>query len=151
MSGSLRRLVKLLSEDRGSGAGAAVIFALVVLVLAAFVVDGGLSIHQRERAADIAEQAARYAAMDIDEEALRDDRGQGAAPIDYRNCPDRVAAFARQAGLAVADVAASRCTTATRQRVTVRIRLTYRPIMLGLFYSGPIRVYGTASAVNRTG
>ena len=53
-------------DDRGSGAGAVIIFALVFLSLAAFVIDGGMSISKRERAADIAEQAARYAAQDID-------------------------------------------------------------------------------------
>jgi Flp pilus assembly protein TadG len=45
-------------DDRGSGAGAVIIFTLVFLSLSAFVIDGGLSISKRERAADIAEQAA---------------------------------------------------------------------------------------------
>ncbi len=147
----LGSIVGRLRDDRGSGAGAAVIFALAFLVLMAFVVDGGLSIHQRERAADIAEQAARYAAMDIDVEALRDEETPGPAPINYRDCPDRVAEYARQAGLSPADTAASGCTTATPQRVTVRIRLTYHPVLLGLFYSGPLRVDGTATAVNQSG
>ncbi|MQS08204.1 TadE/TadG family type IV pilus assembly protein, partial [Streptomyces alkaliphilus] len=57
--------------DRGSGAIIAVFFAVVVLGLAAFIVDGGMAIAQRERAMDIAEQAARYAAQDLDEETLR--------------------------------------------------------------------------------
>ncbi|MFD0070515.1 pilus assembly protein TadG-related protein, partial [Streptomyces sp. NPDC127574] len=46
-------------DDRGSGAGAVIIFALLFLSLSAFVIDGGMSISKRERAADIAEQAAR--------------------------------------------------------------------------------------------
>lgn len=144
-------LRRRLRDDRGSGAAAAVIFALVFLVLAAFVVDGGLSIAKRERAADIAEQAARYAAMDIDEEALRDDAQPAAAPINHRNCPARVARYAREAGLSAADVAASGCTQASPQQVTVRITLTYEPVFLGLFYSSAFTVHGTATAVNETG
>lgn len=70
-------------DDRGSGAGAVIIFALVFLSLSAFVIDGGMSISKRERAADIAEQAARYAAQDIDREALYDDVG-GPAPSTTR-------------------------------------------------------------------
>jgi Flp pilus assembly protein TadG len=52
------------------------IFALFVIMLAGLLVDGGLAIHARERAADIAEQAARAGADDIDEAALR----QGGEP-----------------------------------------------------------------------
>ncbi|HEU5156340.1 MAG TPA: pilus assembly protein TadG-related protein [Streptosporangiaceae bacterium] len=48
------------------------IFALFVIMLAGLVVDGGLAIHARERAADIAEQAARAGADDINVAALRD-------------------------------------------------------------------------------
>lgn len=136
------------ARDRGSGAGAVILFALVFLALAAFVVDGGMSISQRERAADIAEQAARYAAMDIDLEALREGEE---APINYENCGQRVADYANQAGLTGADVAASGCTTATADLVEVRIRVTYRPVLTGMFYTGPIEVHGTAAAENQTG
>ncbi|MBC6464708.1 pilus assembly protein TadG-related protein [Actinomadura alba] len=48
-----------------------VIFALFVILLAGLLVDGGLAIHARQRAADIAEQAARAAADDIDVGLLR--------------------------------------------------------------------------------
>jgi hypothetical protein len=46
------------------------IFAVFVIMLAGLLVDGGLAIHARERAADIAEQGARAAADDIDVEEL---------------------------------------------------------------------------------
>jgi Flp pilus assembly protein TadG len=49
----------------------ATIFAVFVLMLAGLLVDGGLMIHARERAADIAEQAARAAADDVDVAYLR--------------------------------------------------------------------------------
>ncbi|MGP3975340.1 Tad domain-containing protein [Streptomyces sp. 8N114] len=137
-------------DDSGSGAAAVIMFALLFMVLAAFVVDGGLSISQRERAADIAEQAARYAAQDIDEEALRASQGRN-APINYENCPSRVHQFATQSGLSGGDVAASGCVSASAQQVQVRIRLTYRPVLTGLFYSSPITVHGTATAESVTG
>ncbi|WP_247746814.1 pilus assembly protein TadG-related protein [Streptomyces oryzae] len=137
-------------DDSGSGAAAVIMFALLFMVLAAFVVDGGLSISKRERAADIAEQAARYAAQDIDEEALRASQGRN-APINYENCPSRVHQFATQSGLSGADVAASGCVSASAQQVRVRIRLTYRPVLTGLFYSAPITVHGTATAESVTG
>lgn len=137
-------------DDRGSGAGAVIIFALVFLSLAAFVVDGGLSISQRERAADIAEQAARYAAQDIDREALYEGKG-GEAPINAGNCGARVAQFAREMGMSGADTAASGCVAADAEEVEVRIQLTYQPIFTGIFYGGSVRVAGTAVARNEVG
>ncbi|WP_184570754.1 Tad domain-containing protein [Streptomyces zagrosensis] len=136
--------------DRGSGAAAVILFAFVFLALAAFVVDGGMSISQRERAADIAEQAARYAAQDIDESALRDSGGQR-APINYENCGARVKKFAREAGLSGPDVAASRCVSANAEQVEVEIRLTYEPVLTGLFYNGSFTVRGASKAESHVG
>lgn len=148
--GALRRLQQRcrLAGDRGSGAAAVIIFAVMFMGLAAFVIDGGLSISQRERATDIAEQAARYAAQDIDKEALYLD---GKPRIIYENCPQRVAKFTRQVGLTPGDIAASRCIAGNAQEVEVQVRLTYRPVLTGLFYDRPIEVYGTATAESETG
>ncbi|QFR97934.1 hypothetical protein GBW32_21745 [Streptomyces tsukubensis] len=136
-------------DDRGSGAGAVIIFALVFLSLAAFVVDGGLSISKRERAADIAEQAARYAAQDIDTESVYEN-AEG-APIRYENCGTRVRAFAREMHMTAADMAATHCVTASPERVEVEVRLTYEPVFTGMFYGGSVAVKGTAVAENRVG
>ena len=57
--------------DRGTVAMFTTIFALFVIVLAGLLVDGGLAIHARQRAADIAEEAARAAADDVDPNVLR--------------------------------------------------------------------------------
>ncbi|MEU6278757.1 pilus assembly protein TadG-related protein [Streptomyces sp. NPDC047028] len=137
-------------DDRGSGAGAVIIFALVFLALAAFVIDGGLSISKRERAADIAEQAARYAAQDIDKEALYDDQG-GPAPINYQDCDARVKAFAREMKLTPADIAATHCVNPDAQHVEVEVQLTYQPVFTGLFYGGDVVVHGHAEARNEVG
>ncbi|MEV8594976.1 pilus assembly protein TadG-related protein [Streptomyces sp. NPDC052012] len=137
-------------DDRGSGAGAVIIFALVFLSLSAFVIDGGMSISKRERAADIAEQAARYAAQDIDREALYDDVG-GPAPINYENCDARVKAFAREMGMSGPDVAATHCVAADAQQVEVDVQLTYAPVFTGMFYGGNVVVHGQAVAENEVG
>lgn len=57
--------------DRGTVAMFTTIFAVFVLMLAGLLVDGGLTIHARQRSADIAEQAARAAADDVDVAYLR--------------------------------------------------------------------------------
>ncbi|MFJ3665763.1 TadE/TadG family type IV pilus assembly protein [Streptomyces sp. NPDC090106] len=137
-------------DDRGSGAGAVIIFALVFLSLSAFVIDGGLSISKRERAADIAEQAARYAAQDIDLDALYDDEN-GPAPINFQNCDARVRAFAREMNMTGADIAATHCVTADADQVAVEVQLTYSPVFTGMFYSGDVTVHGQATAENEVG
>lgn len=137
-------------DDRGSGSAAVILFAFLFLALAALVVDGGMSISQRERAADIAEQAARYAAQDIDETALRESGGES-APINYENCGARVRKFAREAGLSGPDVAASRCLSANAEQVEVQIQLTYEPVLTGLFYNGTFTVRGTSKAESHVG
>ncbi|MGW7257021.1 TadE/TadG family type IV pilus assembly protein [Streptomyces sp. NPDC054834] len=137
-------------DDRGSGAGAVIIFALVFISLAAFVIDGGLSISKRERAADIAEQAARYAAQDIDKEALYDDAG-GAAPIKFDECDARVKTFAREMDMSGADIAATHCVAADAQHVEVEVQLTYEPVFTGMFYGGNVAVHGQATAENEVG
>ncbi|MDJ0464407.1 pilus assembly protein TadG-related protein [Streptomyces sp. H27-C3] len=137
-------------DDSGSGAAAVIIFAFVFLALAAFVIDGGLSISQRERAADIAEQAARFAAQDVDREALYVGEG-GAAPINFQNCDARVSEFAQELGLSGPDIAASGCTAASAQQVEVEISLTYNPILTGMFYKSALTVSGRATAESVAG
>jgi Flp pilus assembly protein TadG len=57
--------------DRGSVSVWVVIFAFTTMILLTLVVDGGQVMIAKSRAADIAEQAARAAADDIDPAALR--------------------------------------------------------------------------------
>ncbi|WDV53724.1 hypothetical protein PV963_26875 [Streptomyces coeruleorubidus] len=137
-------------DDQGSGAGAVIIFALVFLSLSAFVIDGGLSISKRERAADIAEQAARFAAQDIDRDALYENEG-GLAPINFENCNARVKAFAREMDMTGADIAATHCVAADAQQVQVEVQLTYSPVFTGMFYGGDVVVHGQAVAENEVG
>ncbi|MFD8815577.1 TadE/TadG family type IV pilus assembly protein [Streptomyces sp. NPDC059627] len=140
---------RLRLDDRGSGAGAVIIFALVFLALSAFVIDGGLSISKRERAADIAEQAARYAAQDIDLGKLYEN--QGDAPINFQDCDARVKTFAREMDMSTADIAGTHCISADAQQVQVEVQLTYEPVFTGMFYGGAIVVHGEATAENEVG
>jgi Flp pilus assembly protein TadG len=56
--------------DRGSVAVFTAVFAFGVLALLALLVDGGNALNARERAADIAEQAARSAVTDLNTHQL---------------------------------------------------------------------------------
>ena len=58
-------------DQRGSISMFVVIFTISVLMLAGLVYDGGLAIAARQRAADIAEEAARAGANAVDIDALR--------------------------------------------------------------------------------
>jgi Flp pilus assembly protein TadG len=73
----------MLSRDgeRGSVSVFTAVFAFAVIFLVALLVDGGSVLSARERAADIAEQAARAAATDLDLASLRG--AAGAVTIDW--------------------------------------------------------------------
>ena len=57
--------------ERGSVTVFTVVFAIAVIFLLGLIVDGGMALNAKERAADIAGQAARAAADDINVAALR--------------------------------------------------------------------------------
>lgn len=63
--------MRRLRDDQGSMSVFVVIFSVVVFLLAGLLVDGGAAINARLRASDIAEQAARAAADQVDVENLR--------------------------------------------------------------------------------
>ncbi|MCE7080605.1 TadE/TadG family type IV pilus assembly protein [Streptomyces sp. ST2-7A] len=133
--------------DRGSGAVITVFFAVVVLGLAAFIVDGGMAIAQRERAMDIAEQAARYAAQDLDEEALRSGAAVG---INFDNCDARVTEFVGAIRLTSASVAHRNCEREAEDAVTVYVVVTYRPVFAGVLFN-TLTTEGRATAYADTG
>jgi hypothetical protein len=72
----LRARLRARARDRrrgesGSVAFIVVMWSLVVVALAGLVIDGSLMISQKERAADLASQAARAQAENVDQNALR--------------------------------------------------------------------------------
>ena len=70
--------------DRGSVSLWVVIFTFTTLVLLVLVVDGGQAMNAKSRAADIAEQAARAAADDLNMGDLR--TGQGTVALAGSAC-----------------------------------------------------------------
>ena len=133
--------------QRGSFTFAVIFWALTAMMLAGLVVDGGLAITERQRAGDIAEQAARAGADDLDPNALR----AGNYQLEANAC-DRARAVVTASGL---DGTALTCdifgqlTLATGQVVptmTVHVRIQYSPILIGLVYSGQFIANATATA-----
>ena len=83
-------------REQGSVAVFTVVFAVAVIFLTALIVDGGIAMNAKERAADIAEQAARAAAGNIDIATLR---AGGAAAIGAGACglaANLVSAYSQQ-------------------------------------------------------
>lgn len=153
--GRLARLRDRLGDDRGSLTLAVVLWTPVVMLLAAFVVDMGFLISQRDRAADLADQAARRVADDLDPGALR------ATPQSYvvqtdadgvhclTDARNYLAASGVDAATEVSD-----CTVQTgagagnpaNVTVTVTVHLTYKPLFAGLVMAGPVTVTGKGTA-----
>ncbi|RFS86334.1 pilus assembly protein [Actinomadura spongiicola] len=132
-------------RDRGTIALYTVLFTPIVLLLAGLLVDGGLAIHARQRAADMAEQAARAGADQIDTDALR---RTGEPVLD----PGRARAAACDMLTAYRDqVTASRC-DADEQEVAVTVQITVRPQLLGIIPGlGEFRLTSGATARPVTG
>jgi Flp pilus assembly protein TadG len=116
------------SRDRGTIAIFTAIFAVFVILLAGLLVDGGLAIHARERAADIAEQAARAGADDIDLTALRQ---TGEPSVDTATACEK----AHQLAAAYADqLQAWGCAPSTDQvtvTITIKVELQLLNIVPG--------------------
>ncbi|WUI00561.1 pilus assembly protein [Spirillospora sp. NBC_00431] len=129
MRPTLARIVRFdrdrAGRDRGTIALYTVLFTPIVLLLAGLLVDGGLAIHARQRAADMAEQAARAGADQIDTDELR---RTGEPVLD----PGRARAAACDLLAAYRDeVTSSRC-DADEQEVAVTVEITVRPQLLGI-------------------
>jgi Flp pilus assembly protein TadG len=117
-----------------------VLFTPAVFLLAGLLVDGGLAIHARQRAADMAEQAARAGANEIDADILR----RTGEPVI---APDRarVAACDLLADYGT-EVTASDC-DADEDQVVVTVELTVRLQLLGIVPGmGAFTMRSTASA-----
>ncbi|SNS15529.1 TadE/TadG family type IV pilus assembly protein [Actinomadura mexicana] len=132
-------------RDRGTIAMYTVLFTPVVILLAGLLVDGGLAIHARQRAADMAEQAARAGANQIDTDALR---RTGEPVLD----PGRARAAACDLLASYSDqVTGSQC-DASEQEVAVSVRISVRPQLLGIIPGfGEFQLTSSATARPVTG
>ncbi|MFC7382487.1 pilus assembly protein TadG-related protein [Sphaerisporangium rhizosphaerae] len=132
------------SEDRGSMSVFVVIFSVVVFLLAGLLVDGGAAINARLRASDVAEQAARAAADQIDVENLR---GTG----QVRLLGDERVVCGRAREIVDAhdgdDVKLTRCGVAAGQvAVTVAVSAHWDATFLAAFGFAGSDMSGTATA-----
>jgi Flp pilus assembly protein TadG len=113
--------------ERGSMSVFTVIFSVMVFLLAGLLVDGGAAINARLRAADIAEQAGRAAADQIDVEHLRT-TGQARLLEEGTVCAkaeEIVSAYA------ASDVRLGECTVGAGQaEVTVRVSVGWKAFFL---------------------
>jgi Flp pilus assembly protein TadG len=131
---------RIRTSERGSVSLWLVIFTLTSFVLLTFIVDGGQYMNARERAADIAEQAARAGADTVSVAGLR----QGTFTIPQGACDDAVTSLVgsyAQDSLSASDqggTTASQCQI-DGPKVTVDVQVTVTPaipVIFGTFSTG---------------
>ena len=136
-----RRGAGRLRGDRGSGSVWAIGIVAVVALLAGAVLDGGNAMAARVQALDIAQQAARAGAHQLDLGALRN---QGVIRLDPGAAQAAAQAFLQQAG-------ATGTATATAAQVTVIVTRAEPTLMLQAIGVDAIDMTATATAVPQTG
>ncbi len=123
-------------RERGSVAVFTVVFAVAVIFLTALIVDGGIAMNARERAADIAEQAARAAAGNINVAGLRADGVAAIGPGACGRAASLVSAYSQQDSRGVDRVTGATMTscvaTAGTQTATVAVTITTQPLVAGI-------------------
>lgn len=117
--------------DRGSIAVFTAVFAIGVLLLVAVLVDGGRALNARERAADMAEQAAHAAVTDLSTASLR----SGTVAIDWGTAcgyaQQSVQAYAATAGGVTSAQMTSCGAGANARTATITVRVTAAPVFPG--------------------
>jgi type II secretory pathway pseudopilin PulG len=144
MAGAMRTGVRAQRGERGSISLFVVFFAMAALALASLLVDVGNAINAQERAADLAEQAARAAANAIDVASLR----TGTVTIDpataCTNAQALIQTYATTSGIQAAMT--QPCTYPTPRQVTVYVSVTTTPLISTFFGSFTMRAHETACA-----
>jgi Flp pilus assembly protein TadG len=150
------RHAKRTAGDQGSVAVFTAFFTFAVLLLIALLVDGGSALNAKQRAADIAEQAARAAATDLNTAALR---SGGTVAIDWADDlnnggPCAVAQHAVDAyakGLNSVTSVRMACRPGPDPRTaTVTVALTVRPLISAPGF-GSVTMTSTQSATAACG
>jgi Flp pilus assembly protein TadG len=136
-----RRWASRLRGDRGSATAWAIGIVAVVALLSGAVLDGGNAMAARVQALDIAQQAARAGANQLDLGALRN---QGVVRIDPGAAQAAADAFLREAG-------ATGTATATPAQVSVTVTRSQPTLVLQAIGVDAIGMTATATAVPQTG
>lgn len=127
--------------ERGSISMFVVIFTIAVLLLAGLVYDGGLAIAARQRAADIAEEAARAGANAVDTDALRE-----GAPLQLD--PNQACANASELVRRDGDGSMTGCDVdlVDPSVLHVQVHVTVQPVLLALFHFPAFQATADASS-----
>ncbi|GII75496.1 hypothetical protein Sru01_04780 [Sphaerisporangium rufum] len=131
--------------ERGSMSVFVVLFSVVVFLLAGLLVDGGAAINARLRAADIAEQAARAAADQVDVELLRT-TGRVRLLADTQAVCGRARRVIAAHGDPAVRLASCRV-GAGQAEVTVAVSARWKALFLAAFGFAGAAMTGTATAV----
>jgi Flp pilus assembly protein TadG len=149
----LTRHVLARGRERGSVTVFTVVFAIAVMFLLALIIDGGMAMNARQRAADIAGQAARAAADTIDVATLRATGVAEMAPGACGSAARLVAVYGQRLSTGVDRVARTAmvsCVAPPGARVaTVQVTVTASPLVPGVF--GPFHETASASATTECG
>lgn len=130
--------------DRGSITIFVVFFAITALALASLLVDLGNAVNAQERAADLAEQAARAAANTIDVVALRN----GQVQIDTAQaCINANNVILNYDSISGVDAKMTKpCTFQGPRQVTVFVSVTTTPVITTAFGSFTMNAHESACA-----
>jgi Flp pilus assembly protein TadG len=138
--------------DRGSMSLWLAIFAVAVLVLLAYIVDGGQLLNAKERAQDIAEQAARAGADQVSVAALR--QGNFTIPPGAAcQAADNLVSSYRNGALSASEALTTKATACSVDQatntVTVTVSVTVNPVIPVIF--GTFTTGATGSATLQCG
>lgn len=143
MSRRLARIYDVARDDRGSVSLYFAIVTLAALVMAGLVVDGGAALATRERAADLATQAARAGADALTQTSLRnaDPTGLVADPVAATQAADAI----------LTDAGATGQATVSGDTVTVTAHVPRHTVILSAVGLDDISQTATASATSLVG
>ena len=131
---TLRRILlkrKGQAADRGSVSVFLVVFTIAALALSGLIVDGGTILNTEERAADIAQQAARAGADQLNVQQLR----TGRVAVDpVAGCAAANVIIQQYKTADNVDVTGQTC-NGTGATVTVSVTVTATPIILPIKFS----------------
>jgi len=139
--------------ERGSVTVFVVVFAIAVMFLLALILDGGIAMSAKQRAADIAGQAARAAADTIDVAYLRNTGVAVMSPGACGAAARLVSTYGRRLSSGVDRVTGTAmvsCVAPTGARVaTVQVTVSTSPLVPGVF--GAFHETALASATTECG
>jgi Flp pilus assembly protein TadG len=139
--------------ERGSVTVFTVVFAIAVMFLLALIIDGGIAMNAKQRAADIAGQAARAAADTINVAVLRQTGAAQMAPGACGAAAGLVRTYGQKLSTGVDRVTSTTmvsCVAPSGARVaTVQVTVATSPLVPGVF--GAFHETASASATTECG